>query len=73
MREMEFDRRKLQEVELGLLHLGSYLLKAGEKLKADEDRHPGAYDMMSRDAEALADAIQIIRQLLGEPTTTVKN
>ena len=55
------------------MHLGSFLLKAGEKLKADEDRHPGAYDMMSCDAEALADAIQIIRQLLGEPTTTVKN
>ena len=73
MREMTFDREKLQRIELGLMHLGSFLLKAGEKLKADEDRHPGAYDMMSRDAEALADAIQIIRQLLGEPTPQVKN
>lgn len=73
MREITFNREELQRIELGLMHLGSFLLKAGEKLKADEDRHPGAYDMMSRDAEALADAIQIIRQLLGEPTTTVKN
>ena len=73
MREMTFDREKLQQIELGLMHLGSFMLKACEKLKADEDRHPGAYDMMSRDAEALADAIQIIRQLLGEPTTPVKN
>jgi len=73
MREITFDREKLQQIELGLMHLGGFLLKAGEHLKADEDRHPGAYDMMSRDAEALADAIQIIRQLLGEPTTPVKN
>lgn len=72
MREMEFDRRKLQEVELGLMRLGSFLLAAGEHLKAD-GKHPGAYEMMSADAEALADAIQIIRQLLGEPTPPVKN
>lgn len=73
MREMTFDREKLQQIELGLMHLGGFLLKAGEKLKAEKDRHPGAYDMMSRDAEALADAIQIIRQLLGMSFPPVKN
>lgn len=72
MREMTFDREKLQRIELGLMHLGSFLLKACEKLKAD-GKHPGAYDMMSADAEALADAIQIIRQLLGLSFPPVKN
>lgn len=73
MREMTFDREKLQRIELGLMHLGSFLIAAGEKLKAD-GKHPGAYEMMSADAEALADAIQIIRQLLGEPTSDgIKN
>lgn len=72
MREMTLDREKLQRIELGLMHLGANLISAEEKLKAD-GKHPGAYEMMSADAEALADAIQIIRQLLGETTLPVKN
>ena len=72
MREITFDREKLQRIELGLMRLGNFLTAAGEKLKAD-GKHPGAYEMMSADAEALADAIQIIRQLLGLSFPPVKN
>lgn len=72
MREITLDSKKLQRIELGLMHLGGFLTAAVEDMKAD-GKHPGAYEMMSADAEALADAIQIIRQLLGEPILPVKN
>lgn len=54
---------KMQRAELALMHIGANLIKAGELMK---EKNPAAYSLMEADADGLADALEIIRWLIGD-------